>query len=196
MGQHNLRIFIAEDEPIALQGFKAIISSMGHTVIGSATDGRSAVKGILELKPNLVIIDINMPGMDGLEAIEAVNQDILIPYIVVTGYQEQELLERASRLGVFAYLPKPVDEYEMRSAIEIAMARFSEFGQLKKELGDTKTALQERKLIEQAKGILMEKARISEPQAMRHLQKMARNKNKKLVVVAKEIIQANSLFDI
>lgn len=194
MRKECLRIFIAEDEPLVLQGFKVMITGLGHKVIGSALDGNTAVDKILELQPDLVIMDINMPGIDGLEAIEKVNREIKIPCIVVTGYQDTALLERAAQLSVFGFLPKPVDEYEIRSTIEIAMARFDEFSQLEKELCDTQTALKERKTVERAKGILMEKMGLTEQQAMKHLQKLARDNNVKLAVMAKSIIDASSLF--
>lgn len=194
MGRTSLRIFIAEDEPLVLQGFKAMITGLGHTVIGSALDGNTAVSRILELRPDLAIMDINMPGINGLQAIEAVNQRLRLPYIVVTGYQDAALLEQAAQLGVFGFLPKPVDVYEIRSTIEITMARFAEFSQLEKELCDTQVALKERKTVERAKGILMEKMGITEPQAMKHLQKLARDRNIKLAAMAKEVIDASTLF--
>ncbi len=196
MKNENLRIFIAEDEPLVLQGFKAMVSGLGHIVAGVAMDGQTAIERIPELKPDLTIMDINMPGINGLQAIETINQTLKIPYIVVTGYQDPELLERAAQLGVFGFLPKPVDVYEIRSTIEIAMARFEEFTRLKNDLSNTQTALQERKILERAKGILMEKMSISEPQAMRHLQKLARDRNVKLAAVAKEIIEASTLFNL
>lgn len=194
MGRTSLRVFIAEDEPLVLQGFKAMITGLGHTVIGSALDGNTAVSRILELRPDLAIMDINMPGINGLQAIEAVNKRLRLPYIVVTGYQDAALLEQAAQLGVFGFLPKPVDVYEIRSTIEITMARFAEFSQLEKELCDTQVALKERKTVERAKGILMEKMGITEPQAMKHLQKLARDRNIKLAAMAKEVIDASTLF--
>lgn len=194
MKRENLSIFIAEDEPLVLQGFKAMVGGLGHRVVGTAMDGPSAIRKIQELQPDLVIMDINMPGINGLQVIETINQTLTIPYIVVTGYKDPALLERAAQLGVFGFLPKPVDAYEICSTIEIAMARFEEWMRLKKDLTSTQVALQERKLTERAKGILMEKMNISEPQAMKHLQKLARDRNVKLAVVAQEIISASTLF--
>lgn len=194
MVKKMLRIFIAEDEPIVMQGYKIIITGIGHSIVGTAMDGKSAVEKILETKPDLAIMDINMPLMDGLQAIERINKEYRLPYIVITGYQDQKLLERASELGVFGFLPKPVDECEIRNTIEIAMARFEQVNRLKQDLEQAQTALKERKIIERAKGILMEKAKVTEPQAMKHLQKTARDRNKKLIEVAQEIIEADHLF--
>ena len=185
---------IAEDEPLILQGFKVMVSSLGHTIIGTAMNGQDAIDGVPELRPDLAIMDINMPDVDGLQAIEAINQQVKLPFIVVTGYQDPELLEKAAQLGVFGYLPKPVDVCEIRNTIEIAMTRIEEVSKLEKDLADSQNALKERKLLDRAKGILMEKMGISEPQAMKHLQKLARDRNTRLVVIAQEIINASTLF--
>lgn len=194
MRKEKLRIFIAEDEPLILQGFKIMVSSLGHTVIGTAMNGQDAIDRVTDLRPDLAIMDINMRDVDGLQAIEAINRKIKLPFIVVTGYQDPELLEKAAQLGVFGYLPKPVDVCEIRNTIEIAMTRFEEVSKLEKDLADTQNALKERKLLDRAKGILMEKMGISEPQAMKHLQKLARDQNTRLVVIAQEIINASTLF--
>ena len=124
MRKEKLRIFIAEDEPLILQGFKVMVSSLGHTIIGTAMNGQDAIDRVPELRPDLAIMDINMPDVDGLQAIEAINRKIKLPFIVITGYQDPELLEKAAQLGVFGYLPKPVDVCEIRNTIEIAMTRF------------------------------------------------------------------------
>ena len=196
MERKDCRVFIAEDEPLVLYGFKAIVENIGCQVVGTAMNGREAAAQILKLAPDLAIMDINMPYMDGLQAIEEVNKEIQIPFIVVTGYKDQAFLDKASQLGVFGYLSKPIDEYDIKTTIEIALARFEEFKQLRTELGDTKKALQERKIIERAKGILMEKTRLSEPQAMKHLQKLSRDRNMRLVDTAQEIIHAEELFKV
>lgn len=190
----SLRILIAEDEYLVLMATKSYVEQLGHEVIGVATDGEIAVELALEKKPDLVIIDINMPNLDGIDAIKKINETLFIPSIIVSGYHDEQLINRATEEGVLYYLLKPIDIKELKIAISISMARFEEFKVLHEELKSTKNALEARKYIERAKGILMDRMNLKEPEAMKKLQKMSRDKNKKLVVIAKEIIQADSLF--
>jgi response regulator NasT len=148
----------------------------------------------LEKKPDLIIMDINMDDMDGIEAIRRVNDQMLIPSIIVTGYCEDDLVKRATDAGVFAYLVKPVDADDLKSAIEVAMARFEELKQLKEELQGLEQALEARKYVERAKGILMDRQNLKEAEAMRRLQEMSMKSNKRMVEVANEIIEADRLL--
>lgn len=188
------QIMLAEDEFMVLMGLKSSIAQLGHQVVGEATDGESAVKLALEKKPDLIIMDINMPKLDGLEAIKKINQELFIPSIIVSGYYDEKLIEKASEEGVLYYLIKPIDIKELQIAINISISRFNDFKELMTELKDTKKALEARKFIERAKGILMDRKGLKEAEAMKELQKISRNQNKKLVVVAKEIIQADKLL--
>lgn len=185
---------LAEDEFMVLMGLKSSVAQLGHQVVGEATDGESAVKLALEKKPDLIIMDINMPKLDGLEAIKRINQELFIPSIIVSGYYDEELIEKASEEGVLYYLIKPINTKELQIAINISISRFNDLKELVMELKDTKKALEARKYIERAKGILMDRKGLKEAEAMRELQKISRNQNKKLVVVAKEIIQADKLL--
>lgn len=189
-----LKIMLAEDEFMVLMGLKSSVAQLGHQVVGEATDGESAVKLALEKKPDLIIMDINMPKLDGLEAIKRINQELFIPSIIVSGYYDEELIEKASEEGVLYYLIKPINTKELQIAINISISRFNDLKELVMELKDTKKALEARKYIERAKGILMDRKGLKEAEAMRELQKISRNQNKKLVVVAKEIIQADKLL--
>jgi len=175
-------------------GIRSSLRSRGHRVIAEASNGRHAVDQALEKKPDLIIMDINMDDMDGIEAIRRVNEQMLIPSIIVTGYCEDDLVKRATNAGVFAYLVKPVDADDLKSAIEVAMARFEEFKQLKEELHGLEQALEARKYIERAKGILMDRQNLREAEAMRRLQEMSMKSNKRMVEVAKEIIDADNLL--
>lgn len=189
-----LRILLAEDEFLVLIGLKSNVEQLGYHVVGEATDGESAVQLAIEKEPDLVIMDINMPNLDGIEAIKKINEKVLIPSIIVSGYHDEDLIRRANEEGVLYYLIKPIDIKDLEIAINISMSRFQEFQKLHDELKDTKQALEARKYIERAKGILMDRNDLKESEAMKHLQKVSRDQNKKLVVVAKEIIQADSLF--
>ncbi len=186
-----LKILIAEDEYIVLLGLKETLLALGHLVIGEAFDGESLISQALSKSPDLLIVDVNLPVVDGIEAIKRINAYKSLPAIVVTGYSSEDVMRKANEAGVFNYLIKPVDEKELKPAIEIAMGRFREFVQLKKELKAQEAALEARKLVERAKGILMERNNLKESEAMKLLQKMSRDKNKKLVVVAEEIIEAD-----
>jgi Response regulator with putative antiterminator output domain len=117
-----------------------------------------------------------------------------IPSLIVSGYDDEELIQRASEIGVLGYLIKPIDESDLKAAIEIAISKFEEINKLKKELEETKDALESRKIIEKAKGIVMERLQLKEDDAMKFLQKKSRNSNKKLVDVAKDIIEADKAF--
>lgn len=189
-----LRIILAEDEYLCLMGLKADIEELGHQVIGEALNGVMAVEMAHKLKPDLVIIDINMPVLDGIEAINQINQKLYIPSIIVSGYHDEKLIDRASKVGVLSYLIKPVNIQDIKAAIRITAARFEEFKKLQDELQDTKKALEARKCIEKAKGIIMQRMGLSESDSMKRLQKMSRNRNLKLVEAARELIKADDFF--
>ena len=192
--ERSLRVLVAEDEYLCLMGIKANLKRLGHHLLGEASNGKEAVKLALEKKPDLIIMDINMDSMDGIEAIRHINEDLFIPCIILTGYTDDDLIQRAKDVGVFGYLVKPVDENDLKGAIEIAFAKFREFLNVKKELQDVEKALQSRKYIERAKGILMDRNGLKESEAMKKLQRMSKNNNKKLVQIAKEIIKAYELI--
>lgn len=191
-----LKILLAEDESIILMGLKSNIENLGHQVIGQAYNGVEAVELSLEKEPDLIIIDINMPKLDGIEAVKKINREKFIPAIIVTGYNDQKLIERASKAGVFAYLIKPVDSNDIKAAINIARAKFEEFENILKELDNSKKALAARKIIEKAKGIIMDRKNIKESEAMKFLQKKSNDSNQKMIVVAEEIIEANKQFEL
>ncbi|WP_207634168.1 ANTAR domain-containing response regulator [Halalkalibacter urbisdiaboli] len=189
-----MRVLIAEDEYLCLVGLKSNIEDLGHQVVGVATDGLQAVEMAIEKKPDLVITDINMPSLDGIEALKKINEKLFIPGIIVSGYYDENLIKRATKEGVLYYITKPFEMRDLEIAINIASARFEEFKKLHHELKDTKKALEARKYIEKAKGILMDRMSITEPEAMKRLQKISRDNNQKLVDVANDLIKADSLF--
>ena len=158
------------DDPIEMAGFCAILRDFGYQVAGQANTGRNAVAGVRQTQPDLILMDINMPETDGLTALEEINRERIIPCIIITGYKDPTLTERASQAGVFGYLQKPIDEYEIRSAIEIALRRFNEYEQLRAQLEASKQALADRKVLDRAKGILMDTMGMTEqPVSYTHL---------------------------
>ncbi len=192
----GLKVLIAEDEYLILMGLKSNLENLGCKVVGEATNGKELVKLALEKKPELIIADINLPVMDGLEALRRISQKVFIPTLIVSGYDDEELIDKAKNLGVLGYLIKPIDESDLKAAIEIALSRFEDIKNLKNELEVTKETLESRKLIEKAKGIIMERLQLNEEESMKFLQKKSRNSNQKLVDVAKEIIEADKAFRI
>ncbi|MDK2906874.1 MAG: two-component system, response regulator PdtaR [Petrotoga sp.] len=192
----DLKVLIAEDEYLILMGLKSNLENLGCKVVGEATNGKELVKLALEKKPELIIADINLPVMDGLEALRRISEKVFIPTLIVSGYDDEELIDKAKNLGVLGYLIKPIDESDLKAAIEIALSRFEDIKNLKNELEVTKETLESRKLIEKAKGIIMERLQLNEEESMKFLQKKSRNSNKKLVDVAKEIIEADKAFRI
>lgn len=194
-GKDDMKIVIAEDEYISLMGLKANLEELGHEVIGEATDGLAAIKLTLEKQPDMIIMDVNMPLIDGIEALKTINEKCLIPSIIVSGYHEDKLIKRANEVGVYSYLIKPVSEKDIKVAIETSMARFNEYKNLSAKLKNTKNLLESRKYIEKAKGILMETMNLKESEAMRKLQKMSRDKNIKMIKLAKKIIEAKEILN-
>ncbi len=197
-----LRIFLSEDDSVILIGFRIMLLNMGHKIVGEASDGEAAIQGIRETKPELVIMDINMPKLDGITVLERLSAEgISVPCIMVTGYRDEKLVERAMAAGVLGYMQKPIDEYELHTAIGLAMKHYgyveelkTEARESKREAEEAKKALADRKVVERAKGILMDSLGIKESDAMKAIQKKSRESNKKLVDAAREIITASSLL--
>ncbi|GKX30896.1 Fis family transcriptional regulator [Vallitalea longa] len=190
-----MKIVIAEDEYISLMGLKANLEELGHEVIGEATDGLAAIKLTLEKQPDMIIMDVNMPLIDGIEALKTINEKYCIPSIIVSGYHEDKLIKRANEVGVYSYLIKPISEKDIKVAIETSMSRFNEYKKLSAKLKNTTNLLESRKYIEKAKGILMDTMNLKEPEAMRKLQKMSRDKNIKMIKLAKKIIEAKEILN-
>ena len=196
MKKKSLRVLVAEDEYLCLMGIKANLKRLGYQLVGEASNGRDAINIALEEKPDLIIMDINMDSMDGIEAVKRINKHLFIPSIILTGYTDDDLIQRAKKeVGIFGYLVKPVDANDLKGAIEIAISKFREFNNVKKELHNVEEALESRKYVERAKGILIDKHGLKEAEAMKKLQRISCNKNKKLVQVAKEIIKADELLN-
>lgn len=184
------RIIIADDESIVRTDLKEMLTNLGYLVIGEVGDGRSAVNLARELKPDVVIMDIRMPDMDGIEAAKVLTEEQIAPVILLTAYGQKELVERAKDAGVVGYLVKPFRETDLSPAIEIALSRFGEFRVMKQEVQDLQNALETRKLVDRAKGILMDTQDMTEADAFRKIQKMSMNTRKTMKEVAEAIILA------
>ena len=185
------RIVIAEDESISRMDLREMLLNLGYLVVGEAGDGRSAVNAARELRPDLVIMDIKMPEMDGITAAKQLTQDKVAPVLLLTAYSDREFVEGALDAGVMGYIVKPFREAELVPAIELALARFREFHALEKELGDTREVLETRKLVERAKGVLMDSQGLREADAFRKIQKLSMNNRKSMREVAEAILLAH-----
>ena len=189
-----LRIAVADDEPDMQDYFRTILPRLGHTVVAVAGTGRGLVEQCRATRPDLVITDIKMPDMDGIEAACQIYRDGPMPVILVSAYHDPEVVRRAEAEHILAYLVKPIKQSDLEPAIAIAMRRFEQFQALHKEAVDLKQALEDRKTIEKAKGVLMRKAGLDETAAFRRLQKLASDKNQKLVAIARMILTAEEAY--
>ncbi len=190
----SLKIAVADDEPRMREFFRKALERAGHQVVAAVANGDELVEQCRLLHPELVITDIAMPGMDGLQAIERIGSERPIPVILVSAHHTSDFIERAKQSHVLAYLVKPITDTDLAPAIAIAMDRFDQFQTLRKEATDLKQALEDRKLIERAKGILMKRSRLEEQEAFRRLQKMATTKSMRLVEVAQAILTAEAVL--
>lgn len=190
----RLRILLADDESLRLLSLKAQLSELGFEVVGEATTGTEAVRLARETGPDLIFLDIKMPEMDGITAAAAISRERSVPIILLTAFSEAELVERAVEAGIFAYLVKPVAQSDLLPAIVLARARFAEFQSLREDYEDLREALQTRKVVERAKGILMERRGLTESEAFEYLQSHATRQNKQIHEIADAVIEASKLL--
>lgn len=184
------RVIIADDESVIRADLREMLTNLNYLVIGEVGDGRSAVNLARELKPDVVIMDIKMPDMDGIEAARLMTEEKIAPVLLLTAYAQRDLVDRAKEAGVVGYLVKPFREQEIVPAIEIALARFGEFRELEKEVGDLNETLETRKVVDRAKGILMDSQGLTEQEAFRKIQKMSMNTRKPMKEIAQAIVLA------
>jgi response regulator NasT len=189
-----LRIAVAEDEPLTQKYLQETLTLLGHQVLCLVGTGRELVDQCKALRPDLVITDIRLPGMDGLDAAQEIYTDEPLPIIVISAFHDPELIARAERNHVIAYLVKPIKQQDLEPAIAIAMTRFGEFKAMRQEADNLRQTLEDRKIIERAKGLLMKRSGLNEPDAFRRLQKLARDKNRKLVEIAQMILAVEEVY--
>lgn len=182
------RIIIADDESIIRMDLREMLTHLGYDVVGEAADGRTAMELAKKLQPDLVVLDIKMPDMDGIEAAERLTQGRIAPVVLLTAYSEQHLIDRAKRAGVSGYLVKPFRESELMPVIELSLARFQDLAGLEQEVEQLKDALETRKLIERAKGILMEVHGLKETEAFNRMRRTSMDNRKSMREVAEAIL--------
>ncbi len=189
-----LRVAVADDERDVREYMQDLLTRLGHQVVAVAETGRQLAEQCAATAPDLVISDIKMPDMDGIETSMAVNRDRQVPVILVSAHHDAELLTRTGADHIMGYLVKPVKEADLKTAISLAMLRFQQFVALAKEASDLRHALEDRKVIERAKGVLMKRLRVDEEDAFRRLRKLSSDKNRKLVEVARDVVEAEDIF--
>ncbi len=190
----SLRVLIAEDEALTRTILKARLEKLGHQVVAEAENGVQAVEAATSAKPDVIIMDIRMPEMDGIEAARQIVSDNPCAVLFLTAFSEDTLVDKAGEAGALAYLMKPFRKEDLAPALEIAVRRFRQIQSQNKEINDLKESLETRKLIERAKGILMDRQGMTEDEAFKKIHFQARNQNKKMKDIAQSIITAAELM--
>jgi len=183
------RVLVAEDEALIRLDLVEMLKEEGYQVVGEAGDGQEAVRLAEELRPDLVILDIKMPKMDGIEAASNIAGERIAPVVILTAFSQRDLVERARDAGAMAYLVKPFAKRDLVPAIELAVSRFTEVQALEAEVADLSERLEARKTIERAKGLLMSKHNLSEPESFRWLQRTAMDRRTTMKAVAQAVLE-------
>ena len=193
--ESRLRIAVADDEPDMREYFEKILPRLGHEVVSIAGTGRQLVAQCEAMSPDLVITDIKMPEMDGIEAATAIHRNQAIPVILVSAFHDRGLIDRAESDHIMAYLVKPIKQADLEPAIALARRRFEQFQALQSETNDLKQALEDRKLVERAKGVLMQRSGLDEQSAFTRLQRLCSDKNLRMAEIARAILLADEAFE-
>lgn len=186
------RVLVADDEHLVAMNLTLALGELGYTVVGPASDGVAAVELARTAAPDLALLDIRMPRLDGFDAARALYGELGVPVVILSAYSDDADIGRAAECGVFSYLVKPAGKGQLRAAIDVAWRRFVEHAESLRDSAELRRRLEERKVIETAKWILVSGRGLSEPDAMRLMQKQARDSRRKLVSVAEEIIRENA----
>ncbi len=187
-------VLVADDEHLVAAGMVAALTELGYTVVGPASTGDEAIAHARTERPDLAVLDIRMPGTDGLAAAETIYNELRIPVVMVSAYSDPEYVNSGNRIGVFGYLLKPVNRDQLRVGLEVSWSRFLKHLELAVEVGSLQDRLEQRKIIEQAKWIIVKRKGMEEPEAMRMLQRQARNGRRPLAEVAQAVIESESLL--
>ncbi|MDY5717637.1 MAG: response regulator [Selenomonas sp.] len=193
MNEHNkksLRLVIADNESIIRLDLREMLEDAGHEIVGEAVNGRKAVELTRMHRPDLVIMDIKMPEMDGITAARKISEEKIAPVLLLTAFSQPEIVEQAKDSGVLGYLVKPVQESNLFPAIEIALSRWQEMQGLEAELDKLKDSLETRKIVARAKGIIMAAHKLGEQEAYRRIQRYAMTKRISIKDVAEAIVKA------
>jgi response regulator NasT len=183
-----MRVLVAEDEALIRMDLVEMLEEEGYAVIGEAADGGAAVAMATELRPDLVLLDVKMPVLDGLSAAEQIVAARIAPVVILTAFSQRDLVERAREAGVMAYLVKPFQKKDLLPAIEMAVSRFAELVTLEREVGDLSGRLEARKLVDRAKGRLQTEHGMSEPEAFRFLQRRSMDTRRSMRAVAQDVL--------
>jgi len=183
------RVVVAEDESLIRLDIVEILRDNGFDVVGEAGDGETAVQLATELRPDLVVMDVRMPQLDGIKAAERLTRDHIAPVVLLTAFSQKELVEAASEAGALAYVVKPFTPNDLLPAIEIALARYAQIVALESEVADMVERFETRKLVDRAKGLLNEKMGLSEPEAFRWIQKASMDRRLTMHDVAQAVIE-------
>jgi len=189
VSQTPFRVVIAEDEALIRLDLKEMLEEDGYVVVGEASDGEAAVKLTESLRPDLVIMDIKMPGLDGISAAERITAEHLAAVVILTAFSQRDLVLRARDAGAMAFLVKPFTKADLVPAIEIAVSRFQEFAALESEVSNLKERLEVRKLLDRAKGLLQADQGMTEAEAFRWIQKSSMDRRMTMRAVAEEVLQ-------
>jgi response regulator NasT len=184
------RVLVAEDEALIRLDLVEMLREEGYQVVGQAGDGEEAIKLAAELKPDLVILDVKMPKLDGIEAASKITSDRVAPVVILTAFSQRDLVERARDAGTMAYLVKPFAKRDLVPAIELAISRFAELQALESEVAGLTDRLETRKVIDRAKGLLMTAQSLSEPEAFRWIQRTAMDRRTTMKAVAEAVVDS------
>jgi len=184
----SMKIVLVEDDSVVRQFLKDTVEQLGHTVAGEASTGADMVRTVLAVEPDVVLFDIHLPGMSGLDALRQIYQERVVAAVAITADRDADLLKRALEEHVLAYLVKPVEAHQIGPALLVAQARFGEWRGLQEENANLRQTLQNRKIIERAKGVLMKRHRWSEAEAFRRLQRAAMNRRTTMVDLAQNVL--------
>ena len=187
------RILIADDESLIRLDLREMLTHLGYEVVAEAGDGRQAVDLARKLKPDLVVMDIRMPEVDGIEAAGTLTAERIAPVVLLTAFSDNQLVEQAREAGVVGYVVKPFREAELKPVIELSFARFEEFRALEKEIGNLNEALESRKVVERAKGVLMESYQLRESEAFHRIRKASMDSRKSMKEVAEAILLTHQM---
>lgn len=190
----KLRILLADDEALIRLDLREMLTEAGHEIVDEAANGQEAVQLAQELHPDIVVMDVKMPVMDGLTAAQQITEAEIAPVLLLTAYSQQDIVARATEAGVIAYLVKPVREQQLFPAVEVAVSRFRAWQELGRELDELKESLATRKLVDRAKGILMTAHKMTEQEAYRKMQQFSMAKRISLKKLAEEIIAADEKY--
>jgi AmiR/NasT family two-component response regulator len=193
MMPQTVRILIADDESIIRMNLREMLTQHGYEVIAEASNGKTAIELANKLKPDLVMMDIKMPGIDGVTAAAELVSNRVAPVVLLTAYSERSLIGQAKEAGVSGYLVKPVRDTELTPVIELALARYHQFLNLEQQVSDLQEALETRKLVEKAKGVLMEVHGLTESDAFNRMRKTSMDHRKSLRDVAEAILLAHDV---